>query len=64
MSAEKPLAELSIERLKEIAPELEQDVKDVLGTGNAVKSFASEGSTAPQQVAAEVERWKELLDRP
>ena len=61
MAEGKSLAELSLEKLKTIAPELDEGVKAVLGTGNAVKSFQSEGSTAPDKVAAEIERWKKVL---
>ena len=61
MSQGKSLAELSVEKLKSLVPELDEEVQQVLGTSNAVNSFQSDGSTAPEQVAAEVERWREML---
>jgi hypothetical protein len=33
----------------------------VLGVENAIKSFVSYGSTAPQEVARQVERWKQRI---
>ena len=57
----KTLAELSVEQLKSLAPELDQDVSNILGTNNAIHCFQSEGSTAPDKVAAELQRWRESL---
>ena len=63
MSEGQSLAELSVEKLQSLAPELDAGVKDVLGTANAVQNFQSEGSTAPQRVAQELQRWRERFTR-
>lgn len=57
----KRLAELSLEDLRAAHSELDETVFQVLGAGNAVAVMQSEGSTGPQQVARQVERWKKKL---
>ncbi len=37
-------------------------VKDVLGVANAVKAFRSYGSTAPAEVAKQLQRWKKQVE--
>lgn len=61
MRRELPLAELSLEVLREHAPELDEDVRQVLGAANAVAAFRSEGSTSPERVAEQVSLWKTRL---
>lgn len=56
-----PLAELPLEEFQELDPGLDAGVYSVLGVKNAVRSFASYGSTAPAEVARQVARWKEKL---
>jgi argininosuccinate lyase len=43
------------------ACELDGEVKSVLGVANSVKAFRSTGSTAPEEVARELARWKLTL---
>jgi len=61
ISAGKSLAELSVEKLQSLAPELDEAVQGVLGSHNAVKCFRSEGSTSPAHVAREIQRWQAAL---
>ncbi|TVQ02757.1 MAG: argininosuccinate lyase [Planctomycetaceae bacterium] len=56
-----PLAELSLDTLREHAPELDMKVYGVLGAANAVAAFRSEGSTSPERVAEQVAAWKVRL---
>ena len=55
------LGELPIETFREAHESLDEKVYDVLGVEQAVKAFVSYGSTAPDQVAKQVEMWKERL---
>ena len=43
------------------AEEIDESVYDCLGTKNAVAAFVSYGSTAPDQVRAQINRWTEVL---
>ena len=63
MEEKKPLSELSVEKLKSLAPEIDESVFSVLGPDNAVNSFQSDGSSAPQRVSAELARWKKMLGK-
>jgi argininosuccinate lyase len=45
-------------------PGLDPSLKDGLGVANAVKAFRSYGSTAPAEVARQLELWKTRLDQP
>ena len=56
------LADLSLDEFREIHPELDAGVYDVLGVENAVQSFTSYGSTAPAQVAEQLLQWKQKLN--
>ena len=62
MRQEKRLAELSLEELQAADAGLDESVYQVLGAGNAVAAMRSVGSTGPQEVARQVERWKRILD--
>jgi argininosuccinate lyase len=42
-------------------PEVDDSVYSVLGVENAVRAFVSYGSTAPAEVARQVERWKHKI---
>ena len=55
------LADLPLADFQELFPEIDERVYDVLGVENAIKSFVSYGSTAPQEVARQVERWKQRI---
>ncbi|MEM9365969.1 MAG: argininosuccinate lyase [Planctomycetota bacterium] len=55
------LSELPLEALQSLSPEIDASIFDVLGTTNAVAAFKSAGSTAPDQVAEQVKRWKTAL---
>ncbi|MBT7916955.1 MAG: hypothetical protein HN617_05370, partial [Planctomycetaceae bacterium] len=41
--------------------DLDEEIYGVLGVQNAVAAFTSFGSTAPDQVAAQIAAWKERL---
>ena len=55
------LAELPIEEFAKLDPKLDDNVLGVLGVKNAVGAFKSYGSTAPEQVKAQIEQWKSRL---
>lgn len=56
------LADLPLAELQAIDSSLDDDVYKVLGVRNAVESFASFGSTSPEQVALQVKVWKKRLN--
>ncbi|OWY03659.1 argininosuccinate lyase [Thioclava sp. F1Mire-8] len=55
------LPDLSLEQMQSVNPAITESVFDVLGVHNSVASRQSYGGTAPDQVRAQVARWKELL---
>ena len=55
------LAELPLSEFQALDPDLDDSVFGVLGCENAVKAFASYGSTAPGHVTARVASWKTRL---
>ncbi|MHB8971823.1 MAG: argininosuccinate lyase [Pirellulaceae bacterium] len=55
------LADLPLSEFQQLDPTLNASVYDVLGAANAVAAFVTYGSTAPQQVAEQVQRWKRQL---
>jgi argininosuccinate lyase len=55
------LSDLSAADFAEAHPVIGPDVMSALGVDNAVKAFRSYGSTAPDEVAKQLKRWKELL---
>ena len=55
------LPDLSLEDMQAVHAGITQDVFAVLGVENSVNSRISYGGTAPAQVRAQVERWKERL---
>ena len=57
------LADLSPADFREAHPELDESIYQVLGVEKAVASFVSYGSTAPHQVARQVEDWKQRIAR-
>ena len=61
MERDLPLADLSLETLQQLSPEIDASVYEVLGTRNAINAFRSEGSTAPDQVRNQIEIWQKHL---
>ncbi|MDE2487383.1 MAG: argininosuccinate lyase [Alphaproteobacteria bacterium] len=55
------LARLPLSELQALEPGITQDVYQVLTPESSVASRASYGGTAPDQVRAQIERWKEIL---
>ena len=55
------LPDLSLADMQAVHAQITQDVFDVLGVNNSVASRTSYGGTAPQQVRAQIARWKEKL---
>ncbi|MDO4571473.1 MAG: argininosuccinate lyase [Planctomycetia bacterium] len=53
-----PLAKLPIEEYRAECPEIDETVYEILGVENAVRAFVSYGSTAAEQVRAQVDEWK------
>lgn len=58
----KQLGDLSDTELAEAHPQLgPAEVRSVLGVQNAVNAFRSYGSTAPAEVARQLDRWTQKL---
>lgn len=55
------LAELTLAEMREIHPDVTLDVFEVLGVRESVASRSSYGGAAPDQVRAQIARWKEKL---
>jgi argininosuccinate lyase len=55
------LAQLPLEAFQGIDSQLDAAVYNVLGVKNAVAAFASYGSTAPKEVARQIDQWKQRL---
>jgi argininosuccinate lyase len=55
------LADLPDDAFAQAHPALGPGTKDVLGVANAVKAFRSYGSTAPDEVAKQLEIWKQRM---
>ena len=55
------LADLTLEQMQSVHAEIKSEVYKVLGVDNSVASRASYGGTAPEQVRAQVERWRKML---
>ncbi len=58
----KGLAELTLEELQTVEPGITAQVFDVLSVENSVASRSSFGGTAPDNVRAQVKKWKEKLN--
>ncbi len=56
------LPDLSLDDMKSVHPGITNAVFDVLGVENSVASRTSYGGTAPQNVRAQIARWKEKLE--
>ncbi|MCF1708087.1 argininosuccinate lyase [Tabrizicola sp. J26] len=55
------LPDLTLAEMQSVHPGITADVFTVLGVENSVRSRMSYGGTAPEQVRAQIARWKELL---
>ncbi|MDW4499039.1 argininosuccinate lyase [Sulfitobacter sp. D35] len=55
------LPELTLDEMQAEHSGITKDVLEVLGVENSVRSRTSYGGTAPDQVAAQVARWKDLV---
>jgi argininosuccinate lyase len=55
------LPELSLAEMQTAHPDITQEVYSVLGVENSVRSRQSYGGTAPDQVRAQIARWKKAL---
>ncbi|MCB1400538.1 MAG: argininosuccinate lyase, partial [Rhodobacteraceae bacterium] len=55
------LPDLALEEMQAVNPAITAAIFDVLGVRNSVASRQSYGGTAPDQVRAQVARWKEAL---
>jgi len=56
-----PLAKLKPAEFQAAHPSLDASVLDVLGAEHSVAAFKSYGSTAPAEVARQLDRWKQRL---
>ncbi len=57
----KDLPDLTLDQMKSAHEAITDDVFTVLGVDNSVASRTSYGGTAPDQVRAQIARWKEIL---
>ncbi len=55
------LADLTLTELQQFDPSLDASIYDILGVEKAVEAFVSYGSTAPSEVARQIQNWKERL---
>jgi argininosuccinate lyase len=56
-----PLAALQLAEFQAAHPDLDESVFDVLGVDHAVAAFTSYGSTSPEQVAHQLQLWRERM---
>lgn len=61
MQRKVPLSELPLEVMRSHSDEIDETIYECLGSDNAVAAFVSYGSTAPDQVRLQIERWKAQL---
>lgn len=62
MEKQVPLAQLPLSEFHKIDESFDNGVFNVLGAKNAVTAMKSYGSTAPEQVRHQMERWKKKID--
>ena len=55
------LAELSLAEMQAVEPRITAEVFEVLGVEHSVASRTSYGGTAPDQVRAQAELWRQAL---
>ena len=58
MSRDVPLSALPLEELQRHSDQIDETIFECLGSRNAVAAFVSYGSTAPDQVRSQINRWK------
>jgi len=58
------LQDLSLEVFRQEWPEADPTVYEVLGAERAVRAMQTYGSTGPEQVRRQIQRWKERLANP
>ena len=56
-----PLSELTDEQLQSAHPDLDGSIRQVLGVEKAVKAYQSYGSSSPEQVRSQMDRWRAQL---
>ena len=61
MNEKLPLAKLPMETLRAASDAIDESVYEILGAANAVAAMKSYGSTAPDQVRAQINAWKKKL---
>jgi argininosuccinate lyase len=57
------LSDLPLREFREAHAELDERVYEVLGPAKAVEAMRSYGSTGPQQVRSQIERWKRKYEQ-
>jgi len=58
------LPDLTLAQMQSVHDGIRQDVFAVLGVENSIRSRTSYGGTAPDNVRAQIRRWKDILDAP
>ena len=53
--------DLTLAQMQSVHPGITDQVYSVLGVENSVRSRMSYGGTAPQQVRAQIARWRQAL---
>ncbi|EMI20579.1 argininosuccinate lyase [Rhodopirellula maiorica SM1] len=61
MNRDVPLSELPLDVMQSHAAEIDESVYEILGSRKAVEAFVSYGSSAPEQVRGQIERWTKQL---
>lgn len=61
MTSGRRLQDLPLEVFQEVEPSIGEEIYQVLGVDRAIEAFVSYGSTAPHQVAVQVDSWRERL---
>lgn len=56
-----PLAELSLDEMRSVHAQLDEQVYQVLGTRRAVEALVSYGSSGPEQVKKQIATWQDKL---
>ena len=62
IDGDKRLADLPLEELQQVCPQLDEKVYEILGSKRAVESLTTYGSSAPKMVEAQVRAWKDKLE--
>ena len=55
------LSDLTLQEFRETHADFDEGVYEVLGPAKAVEAMQSYGSTGPEQVRGQIERWKRVL---